>query len=168
MVVYKFGSFQFVPPSLVGAYYLHPPNARAIYLHNDLPCNDTCSVTGGSITYWGGGAQTKKIHNFFHFHQLLNWLYLLLLYYVKLLDYMVFFYSLKDEKYDKKYVLELFETRETIEKKIGRKNISEIGRQNWVTQTNIFTHYGGIKKFARENFFEEVKIKKKYFRGNSI
>ena len=42
------------PPSLVGAYYLQPPDARAIFLHNDLLCNDTCSVTGGSITYWGG------------------------------------------------------------------------------------------------------------------
>ena len=42
------------PPSLVGAYYLQPPEARAIFLHNDLLCNDTCSVTGGSITYWGG------------------------------------------------------------------------------------------------------------------
>ena len=42
------------PPSLVRAYYLQPPDARAIFLHNDLLCNDTCSVTGGSITYWGG------------------------------------------------------------------------------------------------------------------
>ena len=47
--------FRLCPPSLVGAYYLRPPDARAIFLHNDLPCNDTCSVTGGSITYWGGG-----------------------------------------------------------------------------------------------------------------
>ena len=39
----------------MGAYYLQPPDARAIFLHNDLLCNDTCSVTGGSITYWGGG-----------------------------------------------------------------------------------------------------------------
>ena len=38
----------------MGAYYLQPPDARAIFLHNDLLCNDTCSVTGGSITYWGG------------------------------------------------------------------------------------------------------------------
>ena len=53
------GSFPFVPPSLVGAYYLQPPDARAIFLHNDLLCNDTCSVTGGSIMYWG--AQTEKI-----------------------------------------------------------------------------------------------------------
>ena len=43
------------PPSLVGAYYLHPPDARAIFLHSNLLCNGTCSVTGGRITYWGGG-----------------------------------------------------------------------------------------------------------------
>ena len=50
------------PPSLVGAYYLHPPDARAIFLHSDLLCNGACSVTGGRITYWGGGgAQTEKI-----------------------------------------------------------------------------------------------------------
>ena len=36
------------PPSLVGAYYLHPPDARAIFLHSDLLCNGTCSVTGGA------------------------------------------------------------------------------------------------------------------------
>ena len=46
--------FRLCPPSLVGAYYLQPPDARAIFLHNDSLCNDTCSVTGGSITYWGG------------------------------------------------------------------------------------------------------------------
>ena len=62
----QFGSFPLVPPpSLVGAYYLPPPpDARAIFLHNDLFCNDTCSVTGGGgrITYWG--AQTEKIPQF--------------------------------------------------------------------------------------------------------
>ena len=36
------------PPSSVGAYYLHPPQARVIFLHDDLPSNDTCSVIGGS------------------------------------------------------------------------------------------------------------------------
>ena len=56
--------FPFVPPSLVGSYYLHPPNARAIFLHNDLSCNDT-NCNWGSTTYWGGGgAQTEKIQNF--------------------------------------------------------------------------------------------------------
>ena len=32
----QIGSFPFVPPSLVGAYYLQPPDARAIFLHIDL------------------------------------------------------------------------------------------------------------------------------------
>ena len=41
--------FRLCPTSLVGAYYLQPPDARAIFLHNDLLCNDTCSVTGGTI-----------------------------------------------------------------------------------------------------------------------
>ena len=53
------GSFPFVPPSLVGAYYLQPPDARAIFLHSNLLCNGTCSVTGGRITYWGGGTNGK-------------------------------------------------------------------------------------------------------------
>ena len=58
------GSFPF---SLVGAYYLHPPEARAILLYNDLLCNDTCPFSGeGRITFWGGGGQTRttdKIRN---------------------------------------------------------------------------------------------------------
>ena len=37
------------PPRLVGTYYLHPPDARAICLHNDLPCNDnTCMCNWGA------------------------------------------------------------------------------------------------------------------------
>ena len=48
------------PPSLVGAYYLHPQDAREIFLHNDLQCNGMCSVTGGRITYWGGGGGHKR------------------------------------------------------------------------------------------------------------
>ena len=52
-----------MPSSLVGAFYLQPPDARAIFLHNDLLCNDTCSVARGSITYWG--AQTEKIRFLF-------------------------------------------------------------------------------------------------------
>ena len=36
------------PPSLVGAYYLRPPDTRAIFSHNDLLCNGTCSVSGGA------------------------------------------------------------------------------------------------------------------------
>ena len=46
------------PPSLVSAYYLHL-QTRAIFLHDDLICNGTCAVTGGSITYWGGGTNGK-------------------------------------------------------------------------------------------------------------
>ena len=59
------GSFPFVPPSLVGAYYLHPPDARAIFLHSNLLCNGTCSVTGGRITYWGGtnGKDPREVLN---------------------------------------------------------------------------------------------------------
>ena len=34
------------PPSLVGAYYLQLPDARAKFSHNNLLCNSTCSVTG--------------------------------------------------------------------------------------------------------------------------
>ena len=36
------------PSSLVGAFYLHPPDARARFLYSDLTCNNTCSVTGGA------------------------------------------------------------------------------------------------------------------------
>ena len=53
------GSFPFVPASLEGAFNLRPPDARAIFLHNNSLCNDTCSVSGGRITYLG--AQTEKI-----------------------------------------------------------------------------------------------------------
>ena len=48
------------PPSLVGAYFLHSTEARAKFLHNDLPCNDTCSKIGGSITYWGGHKRKRS------------------------------------------------------------------------------------------------------------
>ena len=52
--------FRLCPPSLVGAYYLQPPDARAIFLHNDLLCNDTCSVTGGGgHNVLGGGTNGK-------------------------------------------------------------------------------------------------------------
>ena len=44
----------------MGAYRLQPPDARAIFLHNDLLCNDTCSVTGGEHNLLGGGAQTER------------------------------------------------------------------------------------------------------------
>ena len=38
-------------PRLMGAICLHPLEAGAIFLHNGLPGNGTCSVTGGRITY---------------------------------------------------------------------------------------------------------------------
>ena len=44
----------------MAAYYLHPPDARAIFLYNDLLCKGTCSVTGVHITYWGGGGGVYK------------------------------------------------------------------------------------------------------------
>ena len=54
------------PPRIMGAYYLHHPNAHAIFLGNDLLCNDICSVTGavGRTGGRGGGqAQTEKSKN---------------------------------------------------------------------------------------------------------
>ena len=39
------------PPALVGE---HPLDARVINLHDDLLCNDTCSVVGG------GGVQSVR------------------------------------------------------------------------------------------------------------
>ena len=50
-----------MPPSLVGVYYLHPLDAGAIFLNNDLLCNGTCSVTGGLITYWGGHKRKRSV-----------------------------------------------------------------------------------------------------------
>ena len=35
---------------LVVAYYLHPTDARAIFLQTDLLCNGTCSITGGGTS----------------------------------------------------------------------------------------------------------------------
>ena len=50
----KLGSVPFVPPSLVGAYYLPTPDTRATFFYNNLPSSDTCSVTAGHIAYRGG------------------------------------------------------------------------------------------------------------------
>ena len=47
-------------PQLCGCILFAPPEARAMFLHNDLPFNDTCSVIGGSTTYWGGGGHKRK------------------------------------------------------------------------------------------------------------
>ena len=56
----ELGSLPFVPPlQLSGGILLEPPHARAIFLHNDLLCNGTCSVSGGRITYRGGGTNGK-------------------------------------------------------------------------------------------------------------
>ena len=49
------------PPQFSGSCILFaPPDAHAIFLHNDLTCNDTCTVTGGCIAYWGGGGTNWK------------------------------------------------------------------------------------------------------------
>ena len=40
--------FSVCAPQLSGRILFAPPDARAIFLHNDLLCNDTCSVTGGA------------------------------------------------------------------------------------------------------------------------
>ena len=40
----------------MGAFYLHPLDAQAVFLHNDLLCNGTCSVTGNAHNVlWGAG-----------------------------------------------------------------------------------------------------------------
>ena len=44
--------------SLVSVYYLHPPDERAIFQHNDLLCNGACFVTEGCIKY--GGPKRKR------------------------------------------------------------------------------------------------------------
>ena len=56
--------FRLCPPSLVGAYYLQPPDARAIFLHNDLLCNGTCSLTGEPVAYWERGGHKRKRSEF--------------------------------------------------------------------------------------------------------
>ena len=46
--------FSACAPQLSRRILFAPPGARAIFLHSDLLCNSTCSVTGWRITYWGG------------------------------------------------------------------------------------------------------------------
>ena len=48
LYIKHFGSFPFVPPQLSGSILFALPDARAIYLHNDLLFNGTCFVTGGA------------------------------------------------------------------------------------------------------------------------
>ena len=47
-------SFPFVPTEIIKR---HSTANSFVY----LLCNDTCSATGGRITYWREGAQTEKI-----------------------------------------------------------------------------------------------------------
>ena len=54
VVVKDLGSFPFEPPSLVGAYYLQPPDARAIFLHSDLLCNCCCCCCWGFTVFTEG------------------------------------------------------------------------------------------------------------------
>ena len=52
------------PPSLVGAYYLHPRRTYHIFLHNNLLCSDTCSVSGGAKNVLGGtNGKDPKTYN---------------------------------------------------------------------------------------------------------
>ena len=45
------GSFPLVPrPSLLDIYYLHRPDAYAIFVHGDLLCNSACSVIENTQT----------------------------------------------------------------------------------------------------------------------
>ena len=48
------------PPKLKGCILFVPPVARAKFLHKQLQCNDTYSITGG-----GGGVQTQNIKKCF-------------------------------------------------------------------------------------------------------
>ena len=42
------GSFPYPVPQFSGRILFAAPDASAIFLHNDLLCNGTCSVTGGA------------------------------------------------------------------------------------------------------------------------
>ena len=56
----KFGSFPFVPPQLSGRILFAPPDARALFLQNNLLCHGTCSVTGGAKRTGGGGHKRNR------------------------------------------------------------------------------------------------------------
>ena len=70
----KFRIFSFVP-QLSGRILSPPPHpdARAMFLHNDLLCNDKCSVSGGRIMYWGGGHKRKRSE--IHLKKKMKWYY---------------------------------------------------------------------------------------------
>ena len=50
-------------PPLSGCILFSPPNARAIFLHNYLLCNDTCSVNGGAKRTGGTNGKDARKHN---------------------------------------------------------------------------------------------------------
>ena len=51
--------FRLCPPVLL-VHTICTPDARAIFLHNDLLCNGSCSVSGGGCTTYGGGGGHKR------------------------------------------------------------------------------------------------------------
>ena len=62
------------PPQLSGRIlfdYLHPPDARVIFLHDDVLCNGTCSVTGGAERTGGHKRKIFQKSNLFclYFHK---------------------------------------------------------------------------------------------------
>ena len=56
--------FSVCAPSLVGAYYLHPPDARAIFLHNDftMKWHVLCNLGEHNVL---GGHKRKRSPNFY-------------------------------------------------------------------------------------------------------
>ena len=59
-------SFPFVPPQLSVCILFAPPDARAIFLQNDLLYNDTCSVSGGAYRTRGWGTNGKDPSNLYN------------------------------------------------------------------------------------------------------
>ena len=64
----KWDLFRLCPPPAYWANIIcTPPDARAIFLHNGLLSDDTCSVTGGGgrIIHWGGtnGKDPKNVYS---------------------------------------------------------------------------------------------------------
>ena len=60
LMLFIFWIFSVCAPQLSGRILFALRDARAIFLHTDLLCNGTYSVTGGRITYWGGGDTNGK------------------------------------------------------------------------------------------------------------
>ena len=61
-LINELGYFPSVPSSLVGAYFLQP-QTHVPDFNSDLPFDDTCSLTGGSMPYWGRGQKRKRYTN---------------------------------------------------------------------------------------------------------